>query len=164
MAVVNLPALDVEASATGGLKLGYSAYRNAAGAIVKGLKRGFGGPTGTTNGGNTSDVLIHDAVTETYDDAWTVQNIAVDDSPAVDLTATVVSNMKKIEISVLDAPHGSTGGIYVGPADTVTSTGATRGRYLAPGSAYLMPLGPNQKVWAICAAGLVANVQVVQFA
>ncbi len=161
MATVNLPALDVEASATGGLKLGYSAYRNAAGAIVKGLKRGFGGPTGTTNGGNTSDVLIHDAVTETYDDGWTVQNIAVDDSPAVDLTATVITNMKKIEIFV---PATDTGGVFLGPANTVTSTGATRGRYIAPGASYLMPLGPNMKVWAICASGLTATVQVVQFA
>ena len=163
MAVINPALLDVAAPTSSGLKAGYLGKRQLDGSIDKGLKRGFGGPTATNGVGNTTDKLFHDAITETYDDSWAVSNVAVDDSAAVNLIASPPSHVKKIEIYILPTDDA----IYIGPANSVTATGRTRGRYLPAGSSYVVPIGPNLAdagIWARCATGESATVQVVTFA
>ena len=91
MATINPPLLDVEPPNSSGLKLGFLGIRQVDGSIDKGLKRGFGGPTATNGTGNVTNRLLHDAVTETYDDEWIVKSYAVDSSASVKLTATVVT-------------------------------------------------------------------------
>lgn len=122
-----------------------------------GLIRGFGGPT-ALYGSAATDAHLHMAVAETYDDAWQATSYTVGVA-AVELCATPLANRKAVTIT-LKGTAGVT--VHFGPANTVTTTGTTKGvEVILDSNGYgtiTFPFGIFLKIWAIgSAAGTTAT-------
>ncbi len=141
-----------------GTKIRTGLVKLFSGEAQRVIERFFGGPTATV-GSDTTSALGHLAVTETYDDSWAVIPYDVDDSPAVNLTTTVPTYMKGLEIY-----NQGPDTIYVAEDNTVTSSGATQGRPVPSGGALALPIGQRLTAYAICDTGDTARVFVSTFA
>ena len=160
----NPPIANVSGPSTGFKVAGaFAKIVHATTSVVHGLLRGFGGPTGLYSSA-TTDQLMHLAVTQTYDDAIQTSTYAVDDSPAVELCGTPLSNRKYIAISMEGTALAT---VYFGPS-TVTASSTTRGLAVkldADGYGFLViPIGVIVDLYAITSSNASVQITCMEFA
>lgn len=78
---------------------------------------------------------------------------------AIKTAANAKGGRLKVDIKNEDASNA----VFVGFANTVTATGATKGIQIAAGATKTMELGDEVNLYGICATGLTATVQLVEY-
>lgn len=153
----NLSVKRAPDDAETGIRIETIYARETDGSVASGVARGLGGPT-ATNGAGTTDKLLTRMMTTAVDDAWQTSVLAVA-TTAVEGAATPLSN-RKGALLYNEGPDLC----FIGPANTVTATGATRGVSFPPGAHLFLGLGPRLDLWFICATGKTASITIAEFA
>lgn len=97
------------------------------------------------------------STTDQSDDAWSITVVTVGDT-ATRIDATPLPNRRRALVKNIDPAVA----LYIGPDDTVTDSGGTRGGQIVAGAAVELKFGSALEIWGIVGSGLSADVELWQ--